>query len=86
MRVARQRAVGGLADAALHRLEGAIQPDGDAVVLQQGAVGGLAEGAAAEGQHGGASAFDPAHVLADDGGFDAAEFGFAARMRRSRRW
>ncbi len=50
--IARQGAVGGQAHAVLHGFEGAIQPDGDAVVFQQVAIGGLAEGAAAEGHHG----------------------------------
>ena len=70
--------MGGLADAVLHGFEGAIEPDGDAVVFEQVAVDGLGEGAAAEGQDGGTAAFDPADVLADDAGFDAAEFGLAA--------
>src|ERR1035437_8413890 len=78
-RIARQRPGGGVPDALLHGFERAVQPDRDAVVLKQRAVVRLAEGAAAEGQDGGAAAFNPANVLADDGGFDAAELGLAAR-------
>src|ERR1039458_10091664 len=76
--IARQGAVGGLGDAALHGIEGAVEPDGDAVVLQQQAIAGQGESAATERQDGGAAAFDPTNVLGDDGVLDAAEFGLAA--------
>src|ERR1035438_3940531 len=76
--IAGEGAVGGLGDAVLDGFEGAIEPDGKAVVAEQEAIAGLGESAAAEGQDGGASAFDGADVLADDHGLDTAEFGFAA--------
>src|ERR1035441_600422 len=76
--IAGEGAGGGQGDAGLDGFEGAIEPPGKAVVAEQEAIAGLGESAAAEGQDGGASAFDGADVLADDHGLDTAEFGFAA--------
>src|ERR1039457_3734552 len=76
--IAGEGAVGGLGDAVPDGVPGAIQPDGEAIVVEQEAVAGLGERPAAEREDGRASAFDGADVLADDGGVDTAEFGFAA--------
>ena len=76
--IARQGTMGGLPDAAFDGFEGAIEPHADAVIGEQFAIGGKRESAAAQGEHRGASALDPADVLADDEALDTAEFGLPA--------
>src|SRR5437588_8518110 len=77
--VARQRAMAGRPNPALHGYERTIQPYGNAIVLQAFAIVRLDKSAPAQRQHRRAAAFDPADMLADDLGLDAPEFGLAAR-------
>ena len=79
--VARQGAVGGSGRRAARTIsKGQSSQTVMPLFSSRSRLAGWREGAAAEGQDGGAAAFDPGHVLADDGGFDAAEFGLAARF------
>src|SRR6185312_412162 len=84
LRVARQRTCGGIADAALHSLEGTIEPDGDAVLLNELAIRCVEKRAAAQRHYRRASTLDRADMLAQHLRLDAAKFRLAASFKKLR--